>query len=96
MRQPTPGTKWAARGAAVALTASVLTGVGVATAGSSSALGSTCTPPGPHRPSGPVTLALRPLIGDPGYNNGALPAPLATSLLIVSGVLDPVVCQLLP
>jgi hypothetical protein len=82
--------KWAARAVVLGVSATVLTGV---TAGSASAAGSTCTPPG-QRPSGPVTLALRPLIGDPGYNNGAL--PLGDSIFFVTGTLDAVVCPLLP
>ncbi len=82
--------KWAARAAAVALSATVVTGVGTGTA---SAQGSTCTPPG-HRPSGPVTLALRPLIGDAGYNNGLL--PLGNLPFGITGILDMVVCPLLP
>lgn len=82
--------KWAARAAVVGLSATVLVGLST---GSSSALGSTCTPPG-QRPSGPVTLALRPIIGDPGYNNGLL--PLGDSIFAVTGTLDAVVCPLLP
>jgi hypothetical protein len=86
--------KWAARAAVLGMSASVLVGVSVGAAGSASAQGSTCTPPGPNRPSGPITLALRPLFGDPGYNNGAL--PLGDTPFIVTGLLDSVVCQLLP
>lgn len=82
--------KWAARAAVVGLSATVLTGV---SAGSADALGSTCTPGG-QRPSGPVTTWLRPLIGDAGYNNGAL--PLGNTPFVVTGILDAIVCPLLP
>jgi len=81
---------WAARGAALALSATVLTGVG---AGTAEAQGSTCTPPG-QRPSGPITLLLKPLIGDAGYNNG--PLGLGDAPFGITGILDMVVCQLLP
>jgi hypothetical protein len=86
----TSKSKWAARGAILALSATILTGV---SAGTASAAGSTCTPPG-QRPSGPVTLLLRPLIGDAGYNNGLL--PLGDAPFGVTGLLDAIVCPLLP
>jgi hypothetical protein len=82
--------KWAARAAVLGLSAAVLTGV---SAGSASAAGSTCTPPG-QRPSGPITTLLRPLIGDAGYNNG--PLALGGAIFAVTGALDAVVCPLLP
>ena len=48
------------------------------------------------RPSGPITLALKPLFGDPGYANGALPlGPLSGTPFIVTGLLDAVACPLL-
>ena len=80
----------AARAAALILFGTMLIGVG---AGSASAAGSTCTPPG-QRPAGPVTLFLRPLIGDPGAYNGAL--PLGDGVFAITGTLDAVVCPLLP
>jgi len=83
--------KWAARVAVLALSASVLTGVGFATAGSASALGSTCTPPG-SRPEGPVTTALAPIFGWPGYAT----TPLGDAPFQVTALLDAVVCPLLP
>ena len=86
----TTKTKWAARAAVLTLSATAVVGVG---AGSAEAAGSTCTPPG-HRPSGPVTLLLRPLIGDAGYNNGML--PLGNLPFGITGILDAVVCPLLP
>ena len=82
--------RWAARAAVLSLSATALVGV---SAGTASAAGSTCTPPG-QRPSGPVTLLLRPLIGDPGYNNGAI--PLGDAPFAITGLLDAVVCPLLP
>ncbi|MFL6062707.1 MAG: hypothetical protein ACJ72E_15875 [Marmoricola sp.] len=85
--------KWAARGAALGLAATALTGVMTASAGSASALGSTCTPPG-QRPHGPITTALRPIIGDAGYNDGIIPLP--EGIFAVTGTLDAVVCPLLP
>lgn len=83
--------KWAARAAVLGLSATVLVGV---SSGQASALGSTCTPPGPHRASGPVTLLLRPIIGDAGYNDGLIPLPEV--IFAVTGTLDAVVCPLLP
>jgi hypothetical protein len=82
--------KWAARTGILVLSATALIGV---SASSSSALGSTCTGGG-QRPGGPVTLLLRPVIGDPGYNNGLL--PLGDGIFGVTGTLDLVVCPLLP
>jgi hypothetical protein len=82
--------KWAARAAVVGLSASALIGVSTS---SSSALGSTCTPPG-SRPSGPVTTLLRPIIGDAGYNNG--PFGLGDEPFFITGTLDALVCPLLP
>jgi len=85
--------RWTIRAAVLGIGATALTGAMTITSGSASALGSTCTPPG-QRPSGPVTLALRPIIGDPGYNNGILPLP--ETIFAVTGTLDAVVCPLLP
>lgn len=83
--------KWAARGAVLALSASVLVGAGVASAGSASALGSTCTRPG-SRPEGPVTTALAPIFGWPGYAT----TPLGDLPFTVTALLDAVVCPVLP
>lgn len=82
--------KWVARAAVLGISASVLVGVSAAP---SSAAGSTCTPGG-QRPSGPVTLLLRPLIGDPGYGGGAL--PLGDVPFPFTALLDAIVCPLLP
>ena len=82
--------KWAARAAALALSVTAIVGV---SAGTAEAAGSTCTPPG-SRPSGPITDLLRPLIGDAGYNNGLL--PLGNAPFGITGVLDALVCPLLP
>lgn len=82
--------KWAARAAVLGISASVLVGVSAAP---SSAAGSTCTPPG-QRPSGPITLLLRLLIGDPGYGGGIL--PLGDVPFPVTALLDAVVCPILP
>lgn len=83
--------KWAARGAVLALSASVLTGVGIANGGSASALGSTCTPPA-QRPSGPLVSALAPTLGWPGYSK----TPLGDAWVPVVAIVDSVVCQVLP
>ena len=79
--------KWAARAAVVGLSATVLVGVNT---GSASALGSTCTPGG-SRPSGPVTTLLIPILGEPGYGGPFGDAPFA-----LTGLLDALVCPLLP
>lgn len=79
---------WAARIAVVGLSATVLVGV---TTSSAEALGSTCTPPG-QRPSGPVTTALAPLFGWPGYPT----SPLGEAPFAVTGLLDAVICPVLP
>lgn len=84
--------KWAARGAVLALSASVLTGVGIANAGNASALGSTCTPPGPFRPEGPLVTLLAPTLGWPGYAK----TPLGDAWVPVVATVDSVVCQVLP
>ncbi len=80
--------KWAARAAVVGLSATLLTGVGLSSA---NAAGSTCTPPG-QRPNGPVTTLLEPLLGSPGYPTSLL----GNAAFAVTGVLDQVVCPLLP
>lgn len=81
---------WAIRAAALCLSATAVVGVSAVPA---SAAGSTCTPPG-SRPTGPVTDLLWPLIGDAGYNNGVL--PLGNLAFGFTGLLDMVVCPLLP
>lgn len=81
--------KWAARAAVLGLTATVITGMSTSSA---SALGSTCTPPGPFRPSGPVVTLLSPLLGDPGYPK----TPLGDSWVPIVATVDAVVCPLLP
>lgn len=80
--------KWVARAGVLGLIAAMITGV---SAGSASALGSTCTPGG-QRPSGPLVNLLSPLLGDPGYPR----TPLGDSWVPVVGTVDAVVCQVLP
>lgn len=81
--------KWAARAAVLGLSASVLVGI---SPGSAQALGSTCTPPGPFRPEGPVTTALSPIFGWPGYPT----TPLGDLPFQVTALLDAVLCPVLP
>lgn len=83
--------KWAARAAVLGLSTTALIAM---SGGSASAAGSTCIPQGPHRPDGPITTLLRPIIGDAGYNNGLL--PLGDTSFFITGTLDLVVCPLLP
>ncbi len=80
--------RWATRAVIVALTATVFTGVSTGTA---SAAGSTCSPPN-QRPGGPITVLLQPLLGTPGYPS----SPLGDAPFAVTGLLDRIVCPLLP
>ena len=80
---------WAARTAVLAMSATVLVGV---SSGSASAAGSTCTPQGPHRPDGPITTLVEPLFGLPGYPS----TPLGDTPFVVTGLLDTLICPLLP
>lgn len=79
---------WAARAAVLGMTATLLVG---ANGGSASALGSTCTGGG-SRPNGPITNALEPLLGSPGYPR----TPLGDLPFTVTALLDAVVCPVLP
>jgi hypothetical protein len=80
--------RWAARTTVLALSATVLVGV---SSGSASA-GTGCVPPGPHRPSGPLTDLITPLFGEPGYPT----TPLGDLPVSLTGALDTVICSLLP
>ncbi len=82
---------WVTRVAVVSLTATALSGVGagVAVAGG-------CSPSGPSRPDGTITVLLKPLIGSPYDFPGTQPLGMAPFVVtgLLDAVIDPVLCTL--